>query len=46
MPDLKKRLMIPLLTLALSLATVACADNDRPDNTSPGDSDTTEPVGS
>jgi hypothetical protein len=46
MLDLRKRLMIPLITVLLSLATVACATNDRPGNTSPGESSTTEPVGS
>ena len=47
MPDLKKRALAGILGLALALTVVACGPNDDPTNTTaPGDSSTSEPVGS
>lgn len=46
MSHLKNRLLVSLIALAFALVTVACTADDRPDNTSPDGSVTTEPVGS
>lgn len=47
MPDLKQRVTMGILGLALTFSLVACESDDNPANTTlPTDSDTTAPIGS
>lgn len=46
MRQIIKRASAGLLGIALAIALGACGSNDRPDTTSPGQTTTTEAVGS
>lgn len=47
MPDLRKRVIAGILAVTLILSMVGCnGDDDSPGTTSPGYSETTEPIGS
>jgi len=46
MRDSRRRIVIAILGVALSLAIAGCAADNNPPTTSPDDSTTTEPVGS
>ncbi len=46
MTHLKKKFLAVALSLFLPLGVTACDTNDDPDQTNPGDTETTQPVGS